>query len=170
LVRKVLIMKKTILFLLLITFSLILTSCINYSNYKDVKIPDDNIGTVKIPNHWEFKVIDDWIHIIDTEKDEIIGIQWDKGLYYYVDTILYDERLFNPYFDDYERVKSDLKSGNSNGAQWGHNTWEMSSISYDYKFFLFNGSEDSSYNIRIIMIDNSIKDSVLSDIAKSYKR
>lgn len=162
-------MKKTLVLMLLMTLCL-LTGCTNYSGYKDVKIPDDNIGTLKIPNHWQFEVDDDWIQIIDTEKNEIIGIQWDKGLYYYTGTVLYDERLFNPYFDNYERVKSDLKSGNSNGAQWGDNTWEMSSITYYYKFLLFNGSEDSSYNIRIIIIDNSIEDSVLSNIAKSYKR
>lgn len=162
-------MKKTLVLILLLTLGL-LTGCKDYSEYKEVKIPDDNLGRVKIPNHWEFEVVDDWIQIIDTKKDEIIGIQWDKGLYYYVGTVLYDERLFNPYFDDYERVKSDLKSGNSNGAQWGDNTWEMSSISYDYKFLLFNGSEDSSYNIRIIIIDDSVEDSVLSNIAKTYIR
>lgn len=163
-------MNKTILLIVLTTLSLLLVSCADYSDYKNVKIPDDNIGNVKIPKHWGFEVIDGWIQIVDIEKDEIIGVQWLKGLYYYVGTDLHDERSFNPYFNEYERTESDLMSGNSNGAQWGYHTWEISSVTYKYRFLLFIGSEDSSYEIQIILFDDTIEDNVLSNIAKSYKK
>jgi len=45
-------MNKTILLILLTTLCLLLVSCVDYSDYKNVKIPDDNIGNVKIPKHW----------------------------------------------------------------------------------------------------------------------
>ena len=163
-------MRKTILFLLLIIFSLLLTSCIDYSDYKDVKIPDDNIGTVKIPNHWEFEVIDDWIHVVDTAKDETIGIQWYKGVYYTIGSHVYDERIYNPYFDNYTRLSSSFVSGNSNGSQWGQVSFEKEDILYEYRLIYFIGSLDSSYLTEIIIIDELVDDVVLSNIAKSYKR
>ena len=163
-------MRKTILLLLLIIFSLLLTSCINYSDYKDVKIPDDNIGTVKIPIHWEFIVIDDWIHIVDTVEDEIIGVQYFKGAYYIIDKIIYDERIYNSYFDSYELISNSYTSGNSNGGNWGISTLKKEEITYNYRFVYFSGSEDREHDIEIIIIDSSIEDSVLSDIAKSYKK
>lgn len=89
---------------ILIIFSLILGSCKDYLDYKSVKIPND----------WKFEVIDDWIHIIDIKSEEIIGLQRFKGIYYMVGQTIYDEREYNPYFDDFEYITGGIRSGNSN--------------------------------------------------------
>lgn len=163
-------MKKKVLFLILITFSLLLTSCIDYSNYKDVYIPNENVGSVKIPSYWEFEVVDDWIQIIDTEKGEVIGVQYYKGDYYIINQIVHDERLYNPYFDEYESIWWDYESGNSNGSQYGIRRLEKNETIFEYRFICFDGSSDSKNDIEIIIIDDLVENSVLSNIAKSYKR
>lgn len=162
-------MKKTLVLILLITLCL-LTGCTDYSEYKEVKIPDDNMGTVKIPKHWQFEVVDDWIHIIDTTKEKVIGIQYYKGDYYTIHQTVYDERLYNPYFDNYEFIVEGITSGNSNGGNYGSKEIKVNEMKHNCRYLLFNGTTNHRYDIEIIMIDDSIEDSVLSNIAKSYKR
>lgn len=163
-------MKKKILFLILITFSLLLTSCIDYSNYKDVDIPDEKVGSAKIPSYWEFEVVDDWIQIIDTEKDEVIGIQYFRGKHFMIGQAVYDERIYNPYFNDYELVGSSYTSGNSNGGNWGTAILTKNEMTYTYRFIEFMGSEDGYYDARIIITDDLVEDNILKNIVSSYKR
>lgn len=163
-------MRKTVLLLVLLTFILLLTSCIDYSDYKDVDIPDENLGSVKVPNHWEFEVIDGWIQIINTETDKVIGIQYYKGDYYIINQIVHDERLYNPYFDEYESIWWDYESGNSNGSQFGVRRLEKNEDIFEYRFIRFDGYSDSKNDIEIIIIDDLVENSILSNIAKSYKR
>lgn len=162
-------MKKTLVLILLLTLGF-LTGCTDYSDYKEVKIPDDNLGRVKIPNHWEFEVVDDWIQIIDTTKDKVIGIQYYKGDYYMINQTVHDERLYNPYFDDYEFIAEGITSGNSNGGNYGYKEIKVDGIKRNYSYLLFNGIKNHRYDIAVIMIGDSVEDSILSNIAKSYER
>lgn len=161
---------RKILLIILLTFTLLLTSCKDYLYYKDVEIPDENLGSVKIPNNWEFRIVDEWIHIIDIENDETIGIQWYKGIYYRIGQEIRDEREFNPYFEEYIILSSSFSSGNSNGSQWGTVSFKEENITYAYRLIYFIGSLESSYLSEIVIISELIEDSVLSNVAKSYKR
>lgn len=164
---------KIIMILIVTICSLLLSGCKDYSDFKDFKIPDENIGSVKLPNNWVFEVIDEWIHIIDSETNETIGIQFSKGIYYRIggiDGTVYDTRTYNPYFDQYEYITEGIISGNSNGGNYGYKQFRLNDEESQYIFLLFNGSEEHSYNIEIILIDNLIEESVISNIVKSYKR
>ncbi len=162
---------KRLFILLLFVFLFIITGCENkYKNYKQVDLPDSKLGSIKIPINWElFTDNEGWINIKNVDNNLVIAKQYLYGEYYMVGTTTYDTRIYNSYFQDYIFFNFELKSGNSNQGQWGIYSVENNQETFESIYLWFIG-RDSDYEIRIIIIDETIDSSIISNIAKSYSR
>ena len=154
---------------LLILFVIFITGCSNkYKNYKQVDLPDNKLGSIKIPNNWElFTDNDGWMIIKNSDDDSIIAKQYYYGENYLKGSIRHDSRVYNPYFDDYSFEKTVYKSGNSNQCQWGVYLVEIEQEIIDYMFLRF-GPSGLYYYVKMIIIDEKVDSMIIENIAKSY--
>lgn len=164
-------MKKYFLLILLITMLFPFIGCTdNYADYKQVDLPDNKTGSIKIPDNWEvFTDSNGWIYIKDFDSNSIIARQYYYGEYYNIGKTNYDTRVYNPYFENFKIIDSELKSGNSNQGQWGTYSVDINDERNDFKYLFFVGI-DSDYQIRIIILDDTVDTLILQNIAKSYRR
>ncbi|MCK9471548.1 MAG: hypothetical protein WC006_08635 [Bacilli bacterium] len=166
-------MKKMSIVFVIIAIVLLVNGCSSkYKGYKQVDLPDSKTGSIKIPDNWKTIIDDDgWINIIDSDTNSLVGVQYYYGEYYQKGLNEYDTRVYNPYFKNYNFTESQLKSGNSNGGQWGIYTLEIENGQNEFLYLWIFGKESYyDYAIRIIIIDSMVDSTVLDNIAKSYRR
>ncbi|MDD4070525.1 MAG: hypothetical protein PHF05_08790 [Candidatus Izemoplasmatales bacterium] len=161
-------MKKTLLLIILLTFSLLGCSS-KYEGYQEVKIPDEMLGTIMMPNNWQFEVINEWIYIMDNDTGSIIAFQYYKGLYYWVGTEEHNELIFNPQYDGYEKlsVVKDL-TGNSNLSNCNLFEFNIDGENSEILGLYFTSNIDFHYSIEFIFIALEINQKILINIADSY--
>jgi hypothetical protein len=81
-----------------------------------VKIPDEMLGTIMMPNNWQFEVVNEWIYILDNDTGSIIAFQYYKGLYCWLGTEEHNELIFNP--QNVIISKSGIKIGKASKIIW----------------------------------------------------
>ncbi len=161
-------MKKITCYFLIML--LLLIGCASkYEGYQEVKIPDENIGSVMIPNNWEFVTEAGWIYIVDSNTNDILAFEYARGNYYWVGTQNYDERQFNPLYVDYlqKETVQDL-TGNSNLSNCYILEFEIDGNTKDLLSLVFTSFDDSRYSIKFIFDSSEIDQTILINIADSY--
>jgi hypothetical protein len=144
---------------------ILLTGCVNskqYEGYIQVKIPDNRIGTVYIPEEWAFYEEDNWIYIKDINSSEIIAIEYIKSE---------GVQELNPYVAEYtEILKLRDLTGNSNNSNCYVFRYEVNGESLDLIRLSFASlaDEDVTRVILFVFLDPNINEDIIIKISKSY--
>ncbi len=139
-----------------------------YSGFREIKIPDESIGTVMLPDNWNFITDNGWLYIEDSETGDIIAFQHSRGLHYWIASEEYDEREFNPSYE-YEKIGViDYITGNSNlsNCSLGEYIIDVENIQL-YEIY-FTSGQDYHYSIFFVFISDEIDLKILEKISKSY--
>ena len=163
-------MKSKIISLILcfiVTF-FCLTGCVNYEGYKRVDIPNEQLGSVMLPENWEIISQEGWMTIFDAETKEIVAEELTHGCFYSIGGNYTDERVYNPKYSDYVLLEGITGSGNSNCGQYSIRKYNNGQSDVELKILYFFG-RDSNYCSEFCMVQDVSID-VLSKIAKSYIR
>jgi hypothetical protein len=144
---------------------ILLTGCVNsnqYEGYIQVKIPDNRIGTVYIPEEWAFYEEDSWIYIKDINSSEIIAIEYIKNE---------GAQELNPYVAEYtEILKIRDLTGNSNNSNCYVFRYEVNGESLDLIRLSFASlaDEDVTRVILFVFLDSNINEDIIIKISESY--
>lgn len=141
-----------------------LTGCINYEGYERVDLPNEQLGSVMLPENWEIVSNEGWMTILNTDTEEVIAEELRQG--YYINNT--DERAYNPKYSGYAFVEYISGSGNSNGGQYSICKYNNGQLEIELKTLSFSG-RDSRYDSTFYILQEVSID-ILSKIAKSYIR
>lgn len=156
---------REIKLLLLLSLIICITGCTNISQYegfKQVKIPDDRIGTAYIPNNWEFYKNNECLYIRDINSQEIVAIEYMKS-----DGI----SEINPNIQEYtEIVKLKDLTGNSNKSNCYLFRYEVNGETLDLIRLSFASTTDESETrvILFVFLDQNMDEDIIIKISKSY--
>lgn len=147
------------------------SGCINYDGYRRVKLPDEQLGSVMLPENWEVTTENGYLCFKDADSGEIIAEEHFRGIYiydiYYDIEKITDERVYNEKFKDYIELEGIEGSGNSNGGQYGIFRCMVEGKEMELGSLLFIG-RNSNYSLEMYVIQE-VPSEVLSKIAKSYE-
>ena len=147
----------------------VLASCTNYDGYKRVKLPDDALGSVMLPNEWVVTKENEKIQFVDANTGDVIAEEYYKGIYiHYGSGELIDERVYNEKFQNYIVIEGVEASGNSNGGQYEVFRCRIEASEIKIGSLLFIGN-DSNYSLKMYTL-HEVPSEILSKIAKSYER
>lgn len=152
---------------------LLLAGCTNYEGYQRLKMPDEYLGTVMLPETWEILERDeanDFIRFADRESGNIIAEEYSRGIYIsYGNGSVIDERIYNEKFKNYRLKESVESSGNSNGGQYSILRFLFEGEVIETGRLWFSGYPgDSNYSVEFYFLC-SVEKETLSKIAKSYQ-
>ncbi|XMB72169.1 hypothetical protein RJI07_08680 [Mycoplasmatota bacterium WC30] len=163
-------MKKITNVLFIMALCCLMLSCKSkYDGYYEVKIPDENLGTVTLPSNWYFDVDDEWIYVKDIDTKELIAFEYYKGYYYWLGNELFDELQFNPKYDYYIEIELiDYITGNSNLSNCNLYEFDISGENSNVLGIYFTSVEDPDYSIEFLFVDSDFNQEILINITKSY--
>lgn len=150
----VVLMKKNICFILVISMLLLCGCTSSTENWKEIDIAD--CGTLKIPDEWTFLIENGIMYIIDGDKPIMISCKRTG------------ENESNLYFSDYKYVEFISSSVLSNGPIYGKAKYlyEDSPIELYYLDLGYTLHDDEL--IEFVVWDQEISEDFLINIAKTF--
>lgn len=155
--------KHKLIVLLLILFYL--TGCVvawQYEGYNIVKIPDERIGTVYLPDEWFFYEENNWIYIKEIYSSEIVAIEYLKSE---------GTQVLNTDVTEYiEIMKIRDLTGNSNKSNCYMFRYQVDGETMDLirlSFASLSGDEVTRV-ILFVFLDPNINEDIIIKMSKSY--
>ncbi len=148
----------------------------DYDGYRRVNLPDEQLGSVMLPENWEVTTEDGYMYFLDADSGEVIAEEHFRGIYIhdlYYDSSgklceeITDERRYNEKFENYVESEGIEASGNSNGGQYGIFLCMYEGREFEMRSLLFIGT-NSHYSLEMYVLQE-VSTEVLSAIAKSYQ-
>ena len=141
---------------LIAALSIFLISCNSTEGWKTIKI--ENYGSIKVPENWEFSVVDGYMYISSNESGESKNVLVQFR----------DDVNNNKEFDDIEDFEwiVDENFSNSTGITKYKVLYKDGSSAE--KFALYFTSSDDYKSTEFICLDDSVSEDILKKIAKSY--
>ncbi|MBQ9957583.1 MAG: hypothetical protein IJO89_00890 [Clostridia bacterium] len=147
---------KKLVSVILISCLLLLCSCNSTEGWKTIKI--ENYGSIKVPENWEFSVVDCYMYISSNESGESKNVLVQFR----------DDVNNNKEFDDIEDFQDIVGEFFSNSTGITKYKVLYKDGSSAEKFVLYFTSSDDYKSTEFICLDDSVSEDVLKKIAKSY--
>ncbi|MBQ9847361.1 MAG: hypothetical protein IJO58_06095 [Clostridia bacterium] len=147
---------KKLVSVILISCLLLLCSCNSTEGWKTIKI--ENYGSIKVPENWEFSVVDGYMYISSNESGESKNVLVQFR----------DDVNNNKEFDDIEDFQDIVGEFFSNSTGITKYKVLYKDGSSAEKFVLYFTSSDDYKSTEFICLDDSVSEDVLKKIAKSY--
>lgn len=139
----------------------------DYDGYRRVNLPDEQLGSVMLPENWEVTTEDGYMYFLDADSGEVIAEEHFRGMYYHIGNTTTDERRYNEKFENYVWIEGIKGSGNSNGGQYGVFLCMYEGREFVMRRLYFFGG-NSNYSLEMYVLQE-VSTEVLSAIAKSYQ-
>lgn len=163
-------MKKLIIVLVWVLVTLV--GCRqDMTGFHEVKIPDEMLGRVWLPDDWNIITTDSWMYIVSSETGEVLAFQYSKRDAYWVDSqkfLLYE---VNPNFSDYVELEViDHLTGNSNLSNCAITEFLVDEEKMELLDIYFMSGINTLYVVHFVVLSGKIDQTDLIKVSKSYDR